>query len=49
MDLSRKVLDLENFAGVAESKITAIERRLAEAERRLKEVETELRKARAKT
>jgi hypothetical protein len=48
MDLTRKVLDLETFASVAESKITGLERRLAEAERRLKEAEAELKRVKAK-
>ena len=48
VDLTRKVADLETFAGVAQEKITRLEHRLAEVERTLGDVETELKRAKDK-
>ncbi len=48
MDLSRKVSELDAFAGVAEERITRLENRLAEAERKIRELETDLIKLKAK-
>ena len=48
MDLTRKVMDLETFAGVAQEKIERLEQRLAEVERRLGDVQAELKKVKAK-